>query len=96
MELANSPAMQSYCTDAAILLRSLADESFSERQASTHDNISGQRKTDNDVDIRKKDSFIRPFHADIDDRNLYKTKVLQNILLIYNLYILKRLRYDAA
>lgn len=75
MELASSPAMQSYCPDAALLLRSLADESFSESETAAPHHATGLRKAVNDVDVREKDSFIRPFHADIDDRNLYKTKV---------------------
>ena len=82
MELTNSPVLQSYCSESVMLLRSLADDSYLERELRSGAGASNNG-TDVSGNIGGLDMFIRPFHADVDDRNLYKTQVWVNILLFH-------------
>lgn len=80
LELANSAAVCTYCPEAARLLRSLADDASSDRGKDRVDESRSNGRKDESMsvsynDVSGRDTFIRPFHADVDDRNLYKTQV---------------------
>lgn len=76
LELVNCTALSTYCPEAAQLLRSLADDSFTEREKRVGGAAVGYGSPDAVAgDLGRRDAFIRPFRADEDDRNLYKTQV---------------------
>lgn len=79
IELSNCIPLQMYCLETACFLKNLGEDlavsKLIDGRSKGSEYMMSQSSMD-DQDADRKYSFIRPFHADFDDRNQYKTQVV--------------------